>query len=141
MRTCCVPDRLWTSGYDVYTPHEHVVFHDYTHALPLLPSRVTRQDAMGRPIGPSARMRDAPEQAMEWGRKGGRSAAFRRALFEQASARLDTLLHSAANSHALMSAQEAAALTRYGLGTKRSLQQLQEFTGIDLRTRTIAQDR
>jgi len=26
--------RLWTHGYDVYTPHRPVVFHDYTHFRP-----------------------------------------------------------------------------------------------------------
>ena len=38
-------------------------------------------------------------------------------------------------------AESIAELTKYGLGSKRSLDQLIEFTGLDLRNRVTFKDR
>ena len=91
--------RLWTHGYDTYTPHRAVVFHDYRHG-----------------------------EAWQRGREG--SWGRNRANIKRALKRYNALVERPG--------APAAALGRFGLGDRRTVDQYIEFAGIDPRhTKTV----
>ena len=92
--------RLWTRGYDVYTPSKQIFskLHD-----PIM-------------VETSKPYRGSPQLIME-------------ALMNSLK-RVSVLLGS---PDVEISTDSVASLTKYGLGMKRNLDQLIEFTGIDLR--------
>jgi len=108
--------RLWTRGYDVYSPSRIIIAHDYSSSL-------------------ASKKHDT--NPTEW-TKNGMSADYRRQLFEESLKRLFILLGLPGGLH---TTESVASLTKYGLGHKRTLDQLIEFTGIDLRTREIYENR
>lgn len=111
--------RMWTRGYDVYTPNEVLVAHDY-HSV------------MGRTTN------DAPDP-MEWMKNGmNYNPAFRRDLYDRGVQRVATLLGFPEGAKDV---ESIAMLTKYGLGSKRSLDQLIRFTGIDTRAKKVYGDR
>eukprot|EP01031_Cornospumella_fuschlensis_P026623 gene26623-32172_t len=107
--------RIWTHGYDVYTPHRSIVFHDYHHSFSSLPSKVRRTDAMGRdiptPVSPPV------IDPLDWVSRGGKRQS--RERYEKSQAKISELWSSHDNG-------------RYGLGSRRSIYALSEFTGIYL---------
>lgn len=112
--------RMWTFGYDVYTPPVSVVFHDY-------------HSADSKPYDPT-----------EW-TEMGMNKDFIRQEQDAAIRRMRMLIgaHAAdADFEADQSLAEAVqALGRYGLGTKRTLDQFIDFTGVDTRTGIVFKDR
>jgi hypothetical protein len=91
---------------------------------------------MGR-SAPKLNGNDKEINPLEWF-KFGMSAEFSWEQYEQGLVRAQTLLGMAEGSK---DAQGVSLLTRYTLGTKRTLDQLIDFTGIDTRTRTVFGDR
>ncbi|CAM9618094.1 unnamed protein product, partial [Chrysoparadoxa australica] len=90
--------RLWTRGYDFYTPHEGIIGHDYDKVS-------TGPDPMG------------------WGQNmviGQRKVSYER---------LAGLLGTTEKARA-----DPPDMGKYGLGTARSMEQLQHFIGVDLTT-------
>jgi hypothetical protein len=75
---------------------------------------------------------------MEWATRKPGQAQFNRYLYDRSLERIATQLSYPA------AAKDAAALTlltRYGLGSKRSLEDFIEFTGVDTRKKTVFADR
>lgn len=107
--------RLWTRGYDVYTPSRSLIAHDYKHVL-------AAQDSI---------------DTTRWS-TNGMTPEYRRMLFDDSLKRLFTLLGMPGGASDV---ESVAALTKYGLGRKRTLDQFIEFTGIDVRTRQIFESR
>lgn len=127
--------RLWTHGYDIYTPSEPIVFHDYAQSMELLPGTMKRTDALGRIV--NSNPNNNVNSPMEWLTRG-RNNIYRRQLYENSLRRLSLMLGL---DQAVSSPTDLMALTHYGLGPKRSLSQLMSFTGIDLKRKRIAGDR
>ena len=99
--------RLWTRGYDVYTPHKKVLFKT-----------------------------KIPEVVNVNGKKPYRGSS--NLIMEdiiQAYTRVGILLGDSEMSH--NTAAAVSSLTRYGLGMKRTLDQLIAFTGIDTRKKLV----
>jgi hypothetical protein len=114
--------RLWTRGYDVYTPSRTIVAHD-------------DHEVMGKSA--PALNGKGPVNPLEWSHFG-MSPEFAREQFEKGLHRAKTLLGMPDGEK---EAQGVSLLTRYGLGTKRTLDQLIEFTGIDTRNKKVFGDR
>eukprot|EP01034_Spumella_vulgaris_P023254 gene23254-29459_t len=110
--------RLWTRGYDVYTPSKIVVAHDYEHALG---------------AHPGAEALDP----MRWV-QNGMTPEFTRLLYDNSIKRVATLLAFPEGQKDLTA---LSLLTSYGLGNKRTLDQLIDFTGIDTRSKQVFADR
>ncbi|CAN0106700.1 unnamed protein product, partial [Phaeothamnion confervicola] len=98
--------RLWTRGYDVYTPSRSYVFHDYNHL-------------------------NAPH-AQGWRASRQRDEA---AELAASNARLWTLL-GMPNGATDPAVVEDVRYGTWGLGRKRSLEQLYEYVGVDLSRKT-----
>eukprot|EP00981_Chlorochromonas_danica_P014140 scaffold7413_cov177-Ochromonas_danica.AAC.6 len=124
--------RLWTHGYDVYTPSKVLAYHDYQNTMKKLPGTLKRYDALGSLVNTEQHAVIAPS---EWSTRG-RNPPYRRQLYENTLRRVRYLLgEEGRNREALQD------LSRYGLGTKRSWKELQVFTGIDLSNRKVVADR
>jgi len=121
--------RFWTRGYDVYTPSHTIVAHDYgTELFQKLPERDGAMSAAGKKI-----------DFWSWA-KQGQSREYMRAMYDEAHGRVMTMLGATAGA-AAATANELSLLARYGLGTKRSIEQLIDFTGIDPRHQQVVSDR
>lgn len=100
----------------MYTPNQIVVGHDYKNALP---------------------RRSENKDPLEWVRNG-MTPEFARSLYDHSMARIATLLGYPEGNKDVVS---VSLLTKYGLGNKRTLDQLIEFTGVDLRKKEVFGDR
>lgn len=94
--------RFWTRGYDVYTPINNIVYHDYS---------------------PQADGHDSKE----WFKQR------RQRLRLESLARIHTMLQISGGDS---SETAQANLGVYGLGKRRTMQQLTEFVGIDFVKKT-----
>lgn len=108
---------MWTSGYDAYTPTKPIVFHDYHHSLPLVRSLTVEVDSM------------------EWQRNG--IAEYRRALYDKSIERMNNLYLSRLGSLE----DNIIQLGKFGLGTRRSLKQFLDFTGVNVQNKMVFEDR
>lgn len=115
--------RLWTRGYDVYSPNFLVAVHDRTNNNNLdnfsgTPKIVDKQNG---------------KDSFGWLSRG-MDPEFIREEFERSLWRYYTILGSSDGQKTVSS---IANIGEYGLGAKRSLDQLIAFTGIDTRAKTI----
>lgn len=96
--------RFFTHGYDIYTPHRVFVLHNY-------------EDSQKNPVTAS------------WWRQIDREAE------KESNKRLNALLDVPLYGGNILTQEEKLKLrqSKYGLGDRRSLDQLIEFSGIDLR--------
>lgn len=104
--------RFFTHGYDIYTPARTLVAHDYKHT-------------QGDP------------QHFKWNGRGGPRIAQNKTILkmrDKANVRIWSLL-------GMPGGDPHMDLGMYGLGKKRTLQQLIEFTGIQLTNRTVFANR
>jgi hypothetical protein len=130
--------RFWTRGYDIYSPNEIIFAHDYMKKmLKEIPPH------MGEPH--KANGGGTYEiDTNEWSRNG-MNAQYRRRIFDDAVQRVNLLLKGPENIPASEDihpyAEMIGTLSKYGLGMKRTLDQLIEFTGIDLRSNRVYGDR
>jgi len=131
--------RFWTHGYDVYTPNKIVIGHDYVNVMgknmPAI-TKFTTKEATGKAYEPDA---------TQWITQG-MTQQYRRQLYDDSIHRMNillsgdpTLLRVATDGNHLLT--NLASLTKYGLGNKRTLDQFIEFTGIDVRSKTVFGDR
>jgi len=114
--------RFWTNGYDVYTPSKLIVFHDY----------------FGKMFQSTQVANNYNFMSMEWVQKCGMTPQFIRKIYDRTAERIATVLGF---SEGGKDVKALSLLTKYGLGTKRTLDQLIEFTGIDIRNKVIYADR
>eukprot|EP01036_Dinobryon_divergens_P029870 gene29870-39036_t len=110
--------RLWTRGYDVYSPNKVVVVHDYHNAM-------------------------SPERQLvnplEWLKNGMEmNPDYKRSLYERGRDRMASLLGYPEGGG--KDAATLSLLTRYGLGNRRTLDQLIDFTGVNTRKKEIFAD-
>lgn len=121
--------RLWTRGYDTYTPSEVLVYHAYAPVTPseVLPSTLKRTDALGRTVNNNPLHN--VNSPLDWTTRG-RSPNYRSEVHAASSKRMRALF-----------TEGDAARTRWGLGQRRSLAQLMAFTGIDLTGGRVVADR
>ncbi len=118
--------RLWTRGYDVYSPNKIIVAHDYNkHNLGV--------DKEQKSI-----------DANSWA-KNGQTAEYRRVMYDEAVYRIRLLLGSSLpSSNMAVTASLKDSLTnlqQFGLGVTRTLDEFIEFTGIDTKSNKILGDR
>ena len=126
--------RLWTRGYDVYTPSHTIVAHDYGTELfaKLLPEKESAMSAAGKKI-----------DFWSWA-KQGQSREYMRAMYDEAFGHVSTMLGSSTaegGAAAGVGKSELALIGKYGLGNKRTLEQLIDFTGVDTRNGKVFADR
>ena len=120
--------RFWTKGYDVYSPSRVIVAHDYD-------DKNLGEDDKNNIIASSS-----------WS-KNGQTPEYRWMMYQHAVKRLKTLMGQdlGTNSHAglswMRSSQDLSLLTKYGLGTRRTLDQFIEFTGLDPKSGSVIGDR
>lgn len=120
--------RFWTKGYDVYSPSRVIVAHDYD------------DENLGL---------DDKKNAVKSGSwsSNGQTPEYRWMMYEHATQRIKTLLgqdlgkHGHAGLSWMRSAQDLSLLTKYGLGTRRTLDQFIEFTGLDPKSGNVLGDR
>jgi hypothetical protein len=108
--------RFFTHGYDIYTPPKTLIAHDYKHT-------------QGDPTH------------FKWNGRGGPRLNRNQTILKQreaANKRIWTLLGMPGGDSSPSARQ---ALGKYGLGTKRTLDQLKAFTGINLHNRTTTGNR
>lgn len=108
--------RLWTRGYDFYAPSLIIATHDYNLAMAL--SERKRNDA--------ASGHDRVD-GIGW-TENGMSPWHKRKMYADAMLRLRTLLASPGGEH---TPSAIASLTKYGLGSARTLQEFINFSGVD----------
>ena len=116
--------RLWTRGYDVYTPNRNLVAHDSQNKMfPVVAAayKGSKKDDIN---------------TQEWV-DNGMTDLYRDDTKENAKNRLDVLF----GKNKEVNADSISTLTRYGLGLKRSLDQFFQFTGIDTRSNVVFDDR
>lgn len=109
--------KLWTRGYDVYSPEKVLVMHDDAFEMRGSPSK-TKQ-------GPHK-----PSVFREWS-SNGQTPEYKRIMFDDAITRVKTLLDMEGGLKA--DRETLTLLQQYGLGTKRTLDQFMQFTGVDTR--------
>jgi hypothetical protein len=115
--------RLWTRGYDVYTPSRSIVGHDTQGTMLSKAPKLTNNDKV-------VAQKSWMDQGMD--------EEYMIDAFQMSLRRLYTLL---GNKGGDRDAEAVAALTQYGLGNRRTLDQLIAFTGIDLRKGVVVADR
>jgi Glycosyltransferase (GlcNAc) len=122
--------RFFTHGYDVYTPHRVLVTHDY-HGHQSNPVVHTWGHT-------DKNNKKAPwkQQESNWKWMEEIDQA-RNGLTVFGSNRVNLLLGIGNEDPALATETELIRHSRYGLGTKRTLTQAIEFTGINLRERRM----
>ncbi len=109
--------RLWTRGYDVYAPSQVIVFHDYEDKMGTKAARDANARAEGK----------AKVEHVGW-TENGMSPWHKRKMFMDSRLRVETLLLM---DNGDPSPLALASLTRFGLGSARSLHQLALFSGVD----------
>ena len=102
--------RFWTYGYDIYTPHRAYIFHDYKTSQSD-PTHSAWMSSRGKVID-------------------GESGV---SLQRRSWARLTALLGMPGDTGDID--VEKLRRSKYGLGDRRSLEQLIEFSGIDLKNK------
>lgn len=117
--------RLWTRGYDFYAPSHAIVFHDYHSSM----------NPAGKKVNDKAEGKDHVEW-VSW-TENGNSPWHKRKMFADSSLRLKTLLHSPGGEE---TASAVASLTKFGLGSARTLQQYIAFSGVNPE-KTLAEGR
>lgn len=130
-------DRLWTHGYDVYTPTVALVGHDYLAQMPVFSSGHPGQQ---QGVGNLA----SEVVSMQWSKPRG-DPDIPRFLFERSQARTFALLGLSSSNdnsaqHVWETTQSLAALTKYTLGGVRSLKQFLEFVGLDVVNKRVVKD-
>eukprot|EP00595_Chromulina_sp_UTEXLB2642_P003100 CAMPEP_0196764434 /NCGR_PEP_ID=MMETSP1095-20130614/6124_1 /TAXON_ID=96789 ORGANISM="Chromulina nebulosa, Strain UTEXLB2642" /NCGR_SAMPLE_ID=MMETSP1095 /ASSEMBLY_ACC=CAM_ASM_000446 /LENGTH=395 /DNA_ID=CAMNT_0042120017 /DNA_START=280 /DNA_END=1467 /DNA_ORIENTATION=+ len=128
--------RLWTHGYDVYSPNELVLAHDYGDKLSSELPENLRQD----PMNSNNNNIQYKIDPFAWIKKG-LSADLSRLAYDEALNRLLLLIKGEGIKSSSDPAASLSILTGYGLGNKRTLDQFIEFTGIDVRNGIIFGDR
>jgi len=115
--------RLWTRGYDVYSPSSIAVTHDYFNVM-------------------EGAAKNKANINMEWAQKALKQP-LKRILYDRSVDRIATLLGfpEGKGDNSALEYAEIAKLGKYGLGTKRTLDQLIAFTGIDTRRKLVFGDR
>ncbi|KAG7341489.1 glycosyltransferase GlcNAc [Nitzschia inconspicua] len=113
--------RFFTHGYDVYTPHRVLVTHDY-HGHQSNPVVHTWGHTGGGPVKQESHWKWMDE--IDFARSG---------VSVFGSQRVNLLLGIGPEDPQLLAETELIRNSRYGLGTKRTLEQAIEFTGINLR--------
>lgn len=121
---------MWTKGYDVYTPNKSLFAHDYANEM----TKKLPGD-FGATIKMESQAKYEPEK-LQW-IKTGPTPAYRRRMFDDSVSRMKHLLGMVKQP----SAEDISLLTKYGLGHKRTLDQLIQFTGIDFRSQQVFGDR
>jgi hypothetical protein len=116
--------RFFTHGYDVYTPHRVLVTHDY-HGH--------QSNPVVHTWGHTTKKSTAFQQQESHWKWMQQIDEAREGLMVFGSKRVNLLLGIGQADPALAPETELIRNSRYGLGTKRSLQQAVEFTGISLR--------
>jgi hypothetical protein len=118
--------RLWTHGYDFYTPNTNLIFHDYF-----------------KKMGPQGADGAALVEASVWGAHPPPADAQQRKAEELTKAvqRLQTLLHmpsgeapvpgTGAGAYMYAGQPELGLGERYGLGTRRTWKAYVAFSGVD----------
>jgi len=99
--------RLWTRGYDFYTPHRPYVVHDYN--------------------------RPKDYDPVEWQNNGG-DARLKEKATQRSKKRIFTLLKMPEGD---LTEAGQRSLGKYGLGDVRSLDEYEEFMGVNLKTREM----
>lgn len=97
--------RCWTSGYDIYTPNENVVYHLYGRA----------------------------DQPHVWDNNKSYND-------NDATNKIKMLLQLDPDAHTTVPEYVKLNIEKYGLGTKRTLQQYYDFTGIDIKNKTVSKN-
>jgi hypothetical protein len=114
--------RMWTRGYDVYTPSRVLLFHDYGR---ILGSKNAKQaDAAAKP-----KQKYDPSN---W-QNNGQSPVEKRQAYENGVYRVRMLLNMPG---APTDAKSLATLSIFGLGTRRTLDAFIDYTGVDVRRLT-----
>ena len=116
--------RLWTRGYDVYSPNFLVALHDRTNNMNLDNKNSGATKIVDKNNG---------KDSFGWLSRG-MDNEFIRDEFEKSLWRFYTILGSVNGQKTVSS---IAAIGEYGLGNKRSLDQLIAFTGMDTRSKNI----
>ncbi len=116
--------KFWTHGYDIYSPDKVLVMHDDQYVMRDAPSN--KPPKAGK-----------PPVDKEWA-ANGQSPEYKRTMFDEAAIRVRTLLDLEGGMQA--DAETIASLQQYGLGSKRTLDQLQEFTGVNHRQGMLFDD-
>jgi hypothetical protein len=115
--------RLWTHGYDVYSPSEIVVAHDYEYKMPLKTASIASTKTI---------------DGMAWSHMPG-SPDQPRFLYDRALEHLSILYNNKQERD--LTVAEIQELTYYNLGNKRTLQQFQTFIGLDISRKQYLSDR
>jgi hypothetical protein len=110
--------KLWTRGYDVYSPHRVLVVHDDKGKMKGYKSP--------EPFAGNRKLTTETEWAAN-----GQTPEFRRMLYDEAVQRIKTILDM--EGGVMATSQTLASLQRYGLGSKRTLDDFLHFTGVDTR--------
>jgi hypothetical protein len=130
--------RFFTHGYDVYTPDRVLVTHDYEghQSNPIVHS-------WGRSISQNANIKTTSQQD-SWVFTNELEAQ-RHRVKVIGTERVNLLLGIGAPDHSTDAVAQAEVSmirnSRYGLGTKRTLEQAVEFTGIDLQHRRMVKNK
>lgn len=119
--------RIWTRGYDVYSPHFLVALHDRTNNVNVNSPSIISNSA------PKIVDKQNGKDSFGWLSRG-MDPEFIREEFEKSLWRYYTILGSPEGDKTISS---IAAIAEYGLGTKRSLDQLIAFTGMDTRSKNV----
>lgn len=117
--------RAWTHGYDVYSPHRAAVFHDYGNPT-------FHTGAWG---GATKFQSGLAEKRYALLMKGNEPGAFFEVEAEKEKRPANDVAQGAGGEKVALEKEHdrlASSLGYYGLGDKRTLQQFQEFSGIDL---------
>ncbi len=116
--------KLWTRGYDVYSPDKMLVMHDESFKMRGAPSNHKQGT-------------NKPSIFREWS-SNGQTPEYKRLMFDEAVTRVKTLLDMEGGIKA--DTEVIASLQQYGLGTKRTLDQFMQFTGVDTRQGVLFED-
>lgn len=116
--------KLWTRGYDVYSPHKLLVVHD----------NVGKMRGYNKPTPVRG---SSLSSEREWA-TNGQTAEYKRLMYDEAVTRVKTILDMEGGLQA--SAETLATLQRYGLGSRRTLDDFLRFTGVDTRQSILFAD-
>jgi hypothetical protein len=119
--------RFFTHGYDVYTPHRVLVTHDY-HGH--------QSNPVVHTWGHSEKKKAPLQQESHWNWMQQIDEA-RNGLTVFGSHRVNLILGIGKEDPTLAAEMAMIRNSRYGLGTKRTLKQAVEFTGINLREKKM----
>lgn len=116
--------RLWTRGYDVYSPNKVIVAHDTKESMLQISPEM---------LAPGLVPEGGKINSFGWMTKG-MTNEYIRETYETSQFRMFTLLGM---PNGVKDVETIASIGEYGLGNKRTLDQLIAFTGIDTRSKSI----